>query len=80
MYMCMWGCLDKYIRVATWPLQTKFSGSALSSKISTLLFLIYSQFDIDQRGEREDKQFTVTDLENILKKNFRFEILFDSHR
>ena len=28
MYMCMWGCLDKYIRVATWPPQTKIPGSA----------------------------------------------------
>ena len=24
----MWGYLDKYIRVATWPLQTKIPGSA----------------------------------------------------
>ena len=22
-YVCVWGCLDKYISVATWPLQTK---------------------------------------------------------
>ena len=28
MYMCMWGYLDKYIRVATWPPQTKIPGSA----------------------------------------------------
>ena len=28
MYMCMWGYLDKYIRVATWPPQTKILGSA----------------------------------------------------
>ena len=24
MYMCMWSCLDKYIRVATWPPKQKF--------------------------------------------------------
>ena len=29
MYMCMWGCLDKYIRVATWPPQTKIPDSTL---------------------------------------------------
>ena len=29
MYMCMWGCLDKYIRVATWPTQTKIPDSTL---------------------------------------------------
>ena len=28
MYTCMWGYLDKYIRVATWPPQTKIPGSA----------------------------------------------------
>ena len=27
-YMCVWGCLDKYISVATWPPQTKIPGSA----------------------------------------------------
>ena len=27
-YVCVWGCLDKYISVATWPPQTKISGSA----------------------------------------------------
>ena len=27
MYMCMWGCLDKYIRVATWLFQTKIPRS-----------------------------------------------------
>ena len=27
-YMCVWGCLDKYISAATWPLQTKIPGSA----------------------------------------------------
>ena len=26
--MCVWGCLDKYISVATWPPQTKIPGSA----------------------------------------------------
>ena len=26
--MCMWGYLDKYIRVATWSPQTKIPGSA----------------------------------------------------
>ena len=26
-FMCVWGCLDKYISVATWPPQTKISGS-----------------------------------------------------
>ena len=26
--MSMWGCLDKYIRIATWPPQTKIPGSA----------------------------------------------------
>ena len=26
--MCMWGYLDKYIRVTTWPPQTKIPGSA----------------------------------------------------
>ena len=26
--MCMWGYLDKYIRVATWHPQTKIPGSA----------------------------------------------------
>ena len=28
MYMYMWGCLNKYIRVATWSSQTKIYGSA----------------------------------------------------
>ena len=27
-YMCVWGCLDKYISVATWPPQTKIPGFA----------------------------------------------------
>ena len=27
-YVCVWGCLDKYISVATWPPQTKIPGSA----------------------------------------------------
>ena len=27
-FMCVWGCLDKYISVATWPPQTKIPGSA----------------------------------------------------
>ena len=27
-YVCVWGCLDKYIIVATWPPQTKIPGSA----------------------------------------------------
>ena len=26
-YVCVWGCLDKYISVATWPSQTKIPGS-----------------------------------------------------
>ena len=30
--MCMWGCLDKYIRIATWPPQTKIPGSALANQ------------------------------------------------
>ena len=28
MYISMWGCFDKYIRVATWLPQTKIPGSA----------------------------------------------------
>ena len=28
-YVCVWGCLDKYISIATWPSQTKIPGSAL---------------------------------------------------
>ena len=31
MYMCMWGCLDKYIRVATWPPKQKFLAPLLGS-------------------------------------------------
>ena len=27
-YVCVWGYLDKYISVATWPPQTKIPGSA----------------------------------------------------
>ena len=27
-YVCVWGCLDKYISVVTWPPQTKIPGSA----------------------------------------------------
>ena len=27
-YVCVWGCLDKYISVATWSPQTKIPGSA----------------------------------------------------
>ena len=26
--MCVWGCLDKYISIATWPPQTKIPSSA----------------------------------------------------
>ena len=33
-YVCVWGCLDKYISVATWPFQTKIPGSAPDHKIS----------------------------------------------
>ena len=28
-YVCVWGYLDKYISVATWPPQIKIPGSAL---------------------------------------------------
>ena len=27
-YVCVWGCFDKYISVVTWPPQTKIPGSA----------------------------------------------------
>ena len=27
-YVCVWGCLDKYISVATWPPQIKIPASA----------------------------------------------------
>ena len=33
-YVCVWGCLDKYISVATWPPQTKIPGSAPDKRIS----------------------------------------------
>ena len=31
--MCVWGCLDKYISVATWPPQTKIPGSAPGEEV-----------------------------------------------
>ena len=36
--VCLGDCLDKYVSAATWPLQTKISGSApTSNKIPTQL-------------------------------------------
>ena len=35
-YVCVWGCLDKYISVATWPPQTKIPGSALGRTVGVL--------------------------------------------
>ena len=35
-YVCVWGCFDKYISVATWPPQTKISSSAPESSGSSI--------------------------------------------
>ena len=36
-YVCVWGCLDEYISVATWPPQTKIPGSAPASKYRSMV-------------------------------------------
>ena len=41
-YVCVWGCLDKYISVVTWPPQTKIPGSAPDSYALGVLATTYS--------------------------------------
>ena len=38
-YVCVWGCLDKYISVATWPPQTKIPGSAPDYVLDRIVFV-----------------------------------------
>ena len=48
-YVCVWGCLDKYISVATWPPQTKIPGSApASGDVSEAVMLILQIFFFEQ--------------------------------
>ena len=44
MYMCMWGYLDKYIRIATWPPKQKFLALPLVSLLLISIILILCWF------------------------------------
>ena len=52
-YVCVWGCLDKYISVATWPPQTKIPGSApVQVLIIFLLHPLFSTFNANMSSKQ----------------------------
>ena len=50
--MCVWGCLDKYISVATWPPKQKFLAPPLMSKHAVLGLVRSASLQVGSYGIR----------------------------